>query len=562
MIETTDAADANNNLRRRRTRAENNGGADRLPPHAIEAEQGVLGCALLAPADVLPALVERHYSPLWNYDLRHQHISAMLLRLFEAGSPVDLISLQQALKDASLLEEIGGIPYLNQLQDATPSGANWSYYCDLVREKWKLRTLVQFCTFAVQRAYEFTGTAEALFASLESDLDTLLAPMEDKAERHIKAVLLENVMSLIERHYSRGHTQLDGLPTGADWYLDKVLLGLAPSDYVVLAGRPGEGKTSLALNIVDYLATKYTWFEEVSQAVYDAHAGDGRAHDEENNKFFLRHVGIPIGVFTLEMTEDSLGFRLVFSHARVSTGSFRQGFATKDDWDRIHAAVTTLSKSNIYLDGEPDQTMDRIAAKARRWAKQYGIKLFVLDYLQLLDSDQDTDRLRVLRRISKKIVSLKKRLKIPWLVLAQMNRNIETAERARRPVLSDLKESGSIEQDADKIIFLYHPLKNEKIEEDEERIDAALQKKYGDKPVPWDAIPRRINALVAKNRNGPTGVASLLFQNNQCLFHDWRRWQIEFGIADPAAGEPKQRTMIDPEDVPRSREQGAGSENL
>jgi replicative DNA helicase len=251
------------------------------------------------------------------------------------------------------------------------------------------------------------------------------------------------------------------------------------------------------------------------------------------------------------VSEESLGFRLVFSHAQVSTGRFRQGFAEAGDFTAINAAAAALGKANIYLDGEADQSMDMIAAKARRMARQYGIKLFVLDYLQLLDSDDDSDRLRVLRRISKKLVSLKKRLQIPWLVLAQMNRNIETAERARKPVLSDLKESGSIEQDADKVIFLYHPLKAEGIEADEEAIEGILKGLYGDK-IKAEDRPRRINAVVAKNRNGPTGTAQLLFQNNQCLFHDWRRWELAKGLVQKAAGErpPEQTTLIDPEDVP------------
>lgn len=525
-------------LKKRRvlTNAATNGGMDRLPPHATEAEQGLLGCALLIPNLVLPGLIEGRFSPMWNYDLRHQTIGQALLRVFERGEPVDVISVQQELKKLEMLEQVGGIPYLNELQDSTPTGMNWAYYRDVIKEKWKLRKMLHFCGSVRERVYDFTGTVDQLLTEFESDVEQLCAPLTDTHERHIKAVINEQVIPSIERHYSRGSTQLDGLPTGPDWYLDKVLLGIAPTDYVILSARPGEGKTSLALNIVDHLATKHVHWEEVTEAGYNGLPTDQRSNPEAG-KFFQRQQGIPIGVFTLEMTEESLGFRLVFSHAQVSSGSFRQGFASETDFAGVHRAAVELGKANIYLDGEADQSMDMIAAKARRMARQHGIKLFVLDYLQLLDSDADSDRLRVLRRISKKIVSLKKRLQIPWLVLVQMNRNIETSERARRPVLSDLKESGSLEQDADKIIFLYHPLKSEGIEEDEEKIEQVLTARYGDKPIPWDAWPRRINALVAKNRNGPTGPATLLFQNNQCLFHDWRQWQLTHGLAEKAAGE-------------------------
>ena len=503
--------------------------SDQLPPHAPAAEQERLGLRVaLSPDVVMDALLQQRFTVHAFYDLRHQLIFAALLRPYHAHVPVDIISLQQTLKDSGSLEEAGGIAYLNSLDDQTPSAANLAYYADVVREKHRLRTVVSFCTTAVARVYEFEGKAEDLMAELESELEQLCAPLQIIAERHIKTVLCDEVLPLLERHYNRGKTQLDGLPTGFT-YLDKVLLGIAPTDYVVLAGRPGEGKTSLGLNIVDYLASNYVWWREVTAA--EAATLTDVTFNEEQKMHHQRMVGIPVAVFTLEMTEDSLGVRLVFSHAQVSSGSFRQGFASKSDFDGVNQAVVDLCATNIYLDGEADQTMDMIAAKARRMVRQYGIKLFVLDYLQLLDSDEDNDRLRVLRRISKKIVSLKKRLKVPWLVLAQMNRNIETAERARRPVLSDLKESGSIEQDADKIIFLYHPLKSEGIEEDETMIATNWTGNDVD-------MPRRINALVAKNRNGPTGPASLLFQNNQCLFQDWREWQIKKGLVTPAAGEP------------------------
>ena len=499
---------------------------DRLPPHSVESEQGVLGCVLLSPEGVLDALVQQRVTERTFYDLRHQLIFGGMLRLYRAHLPVDLISLQQSLRDSGVLDEVGGVGYLSELEGMTPSAANLGYYSEVVREKYRLRTLISFCTTAVARVYECQGKAEELMAGLEGELEELCAPMVTVAERHIKAVLREDVLPLIERHYSRGQTQLDGLPTGLS-YLDKTMLGIAPTDYVVLAARPGEGKTSLGLNVVDYVATKYVWWRPVGAE--EAKGLADVSFNEEQQSYAQRMVGVPVAVFTLEMTEDSLGMRLVFSHARVSSGSFRQGFAKTGDFDGVKRSVSELSAANIYLDGEADQTMDMIAAKARRMVRQHGIKLFVLDYLQLLDSDEDNDRLRVLRRISKKIVSLKKRLRVPWLVLAQMNRNIETAERARRPVLSDLKESGSIEQDADKIVFLYHPLKSEGVEEDEEMIAEVW------KGAACDA-PRRINALVAKNRNGPTGPAALLFQNNQCLFQDWREWAVAHGFKDRAKG--------------------------
>lgn len=531
--------------------------ADRLPPHALEMERCVISCALQSPLTCLALLEERRFDPESFYDLRHRTIYAALQRRYTAkDSALDLPAVMQTLKEMNLLEEIGGIAYLNECDSAAPSAANLEYFLGVVQEKWKLRRLVTFAQDVRDRALTWNGTdVDQLLAAMSTDMEQLTAPLTARTEHHIKAVIHDQVLPLIERHYTRGSTQLDGLPTGKDWYLDKVLLGIADHDYVILAGRPGEGKTSLALNIVDFLASDYVWWREITAPEFEALPPEQRSHPEESDKYFQRHQGIPVGIFTLEMTEESLGFRLVFGRAQVSSATFREGFAGKDDWNRVHKAVAELCKANIYLDGEPDQTIDQIAAKARRWARQYGIKLFVLDYLQLLDGDQngDSDRVRALRKISKKIVALKKRLGIPWLVLAQMNRNIETAERARRPVMSDLKESGSLEQDADKIVILYHPLKGEGIEEDEQIIDDVLTAQHHPKPVPWDAVPRRINALVVKNRNGPTGPAALLFQNNQCRFQDWRQWLVANGVTARAAGErqPELDRTIDPTDIPQ-----------
>jgi replicative DNA helicase len=522
---------------------------DRLPPHSEEDERGVLGCVLAAPDQVLPILAERRVQEGWFYDLRHRTIFAALMRLQSARTeqPVEFLSLCRTLKEMEMLEQVGGVEYLGTIQDSVPSAAQLPVYLEVVRNRFRTRNLIAWATSLVGTLYETHDNLDQVTGRIETELEALTAPDVTRTERHIKDVIMNSVLPLIERHYSRGKTQLDGLPTGENWYLDKVLLGLAPSDYVILAGRPGEGKTSLALNVVNHLARDYVHWSAITEAEAAALPEGERAFDEEKKVWSRRQQGIPIGIFTLEMTEDSLGFRLVFGRAKVSSGSFRQGFASEDMWTKVHKSVEELCKTNIYLDGEPDQNIDMIAAKARRWAKQYGIKLFVLDYLQLLDGDDgDTDRVRALRKISKKIVSLKKRLGIPWLVLAQMNRNIETAERARRPVMSDLKESGSLEQDADKIIILYHPLKTEGIEEDEEKIDLVMQREG---ITAQQDFPRRINALVVKNRNGPTGVASLLFQNNQCLFQDWRRWCVEHNVVELAKGEARKPKIDD--DIPR-----------
>lgn len=506
---------------------------DLLPPNSLEAEQGVLGCILLDPLRAMDTCIERlrQPGPAAFYDSRHQAVFGAMRVLADRKEAIDLVLLQEHLRATDQLDKIGGLAYLSTLPDAVPSAANLSHYLDLVLEKWHLRRLLQFGARLCDMVKEHSGPVQELVARAEGMFEDVSTPATERTERTLGAVMRDDVQGQLEAHYVRGRTQLVGLPTGLD-YLDKVVGGIRPDDYVVLSARPGEGKTSLGLNIVEHLSQDYEWSEVVDWEV-------------------KKNRGIPVGVFSLEMSDDSLGFRMVFARSKVPSATFKEGYATNDSFDRINAAVVELMRSNVILDSDPDQGIDVIAAKARRWVREYGIKLFVLDYLQLLDSDADNDRVRVLRRISKKIVSLKKRLKVPWLVLAQMNRNIETVERARRPVLSDLKECGSIEQDADKIIFLYRPLKQEKADEDAEKIDLVAEQQ----DWKWDEIPRRINAYVAKNRHGPTGVAEMIFANNLCRFEDWHAFSVRHHLASMNLGEHSKpefkKGTIHPDDVPK-----------
>ena len=502
---------------------------DRLPPHSAEAEQGVLGCVLYDAAgavEVLSTLQEAGCRKNWFYDLRHQLIYEMMQAMTKDGKPVDVITLWQAMKDAGILDQCSGIEYLSVLQDSVPGSANLAYYLAIVREKFQLRQLVATCTELVGRAYEFKGPVDELMASVERDLLAVTAPAVVAKEKHIREVMPAVVEDL--ENYHKGQTQLMGLPTGLG-YLDKVIGGIAPDNYFVLAGRPGSGKTTEALDIINYLATEYEWWRPTGEK------------KETGEPKMEKVKGIPVGVFSLEMSNKSLGKRLLFSVSRVSYGKFKQGFMSNSDFVKLTAGVGALSKSNIYLDEEPSQTIGKIRAKAQRMARQYGIKLFVLDYLQLVLPDNRsnrTDRVQELADISAQIVYLKKKLNIPWLVLAQMNRNIETAERVRVPVLSDLKDCGCIEQDADVVQFLHRPGIRE-IEEDNELLDAHY------KDVEHSERPRRIDAVVAKNRDGATGIAQLLFHSNRFHFEDWRKWKVEHNYTEAAKGENYKKPQPD-----------------
>lgn len=509
----------------------------------MESEQGVLSCVLQEPMASLGRCVERKMTAAWCYDLRHQAIFNALRTMYDAGTGIDLITVQAELKARGVLAEIGGVAYLGELQDVAPSAANLEAYLARVRDLFRVRRLIQICAGTVGKAYEYQGEAEKLLLAAAAEVDGLTEEETDAGEVHIKAVMNQVVNDMESWHYSRGSTQLRGLATGpAGNYLDKVLTGIRETHFVTVAARPGGGKSALALNIVEYLAEHHVWYEPVLNAdgspVYDT------TETGEQVPKTIKRTGMPIAVFSIEMDNESLGYRLLFGRAGVSEAKFNQGFAEKGDAERLVSAAHQLGKLNIYLDDTPAQTIGQIAAKARRMAKQYGIKLFVLDYLQLAESDDPRDETRVkVNKISKKIMALKKQLKVPWLVLAQLNRNIETAERDRNPLLSDLAESGAIEQDSDKVIILKNTgrreLELEKPGQDGHAISDAEMLDRICADWEWSKRPRRVDAWVVKNRRGPTGKAEFVFQGNLCRFTDWHLFKVLHGVEARREGESK-----------------------
>lgn len=510
---------------------------ERRPPHDAAAEQGVLGCVLLEPAASMGICMERMKGdPALFYDLRHQTIFTVLRQMYEANEGMDLITVQAQLGKRGVLEEVGGVAYLSELQDAVPSAANLTAYLTVVREKYLMRRAIATAAAMVSRICDAENEvpAETLLLECEAQISALTEAETPATEQHIKSVMSGVIADMEQWHYSRGSQQLRGLPMmPAGAYLDKVLTGIRETHFVTVAARPGGGKSALALNVVEYLAEKYVWYEPTGKKITNA---DGVEVDEA-----VKRTGIPVAVFSIEMDSESLGYRLMFGRAGVSEAKFNQGFAESGDAEKLVRAAHDLSRLNIYLDDTPAQTINQIAAKARRMAKQYGIKLFVLDYLQLAESDDPRDETRVrVNKISKKIVALKKQLKVPWLVLAQLNRNIETAERDRNPVLSDLAESGAIEQDSDKVIILKktprRDLEQEKADGGPADNDVLAQVCGG---WEWSRRPQRVDAWVVKNRRGPTGKAELLFQGNLCRFADWHLWKLEQGVEERKAGESK-----------------------
>ena len=516
----------------------NHASGDRLPPHDIEAERGVLGCILEAPEASMGLLTESlaQAGTALFYDLAHQTIYGVCREMHAGQQPIDLITLQARLRDLKVLEAVGGIPYLSELQDAVPTALNLPAYMAVVRDKWLLRQLLGIAQGALNRVYECDGPAEQLLLEVESDISKLTETETPAAELPLKQVMGRVLADMEAWHYSRGSLQLRGLETGpAGNYLDKVLMGIREKDMLVIAGRPGEGKTAMALNITEHLAEHHVWYEPTGAKV----VVDGVEREET-----IERKGIPVAIFSLEMDEESLGYRLVFGRAGVSEAKYNQGFSEREDAEKLVRASHELSRLNIYIDATPGQTIGQIAAKARRMVKQYGIKLFVLDYLQLAlsDDEDDEDRARV-SKVSQKIVALKKQLGVPWLVLAQLNRNIETAERDRPPILSDLQGSGSIEQDADKVVILKktprRDLEAPKAQPDGSELSDSelLEQICGD--WDWSTRPRRVDPWVVKNRRGNTGKSESVFQGNLCRFTDWHLFKVAHGVEALKAGESK-----------------------
>ena len=517
---------------------------DRLPPHDPQTEMAVIGCCLMEPDVCIGQCLEKMRGrPEMFYLLPLRTLFNTLREMFEEHAGIDLITVQARLAAKGVLEQIGGISYLSQLQDAVPSAANLPAYLEQLRGKFLLRQALKIAQTMEEKIWGCEKDVDAVLVAYEAEISKLTEEETPQVEEHIKGVMQRVVSDMEQWHYSRGSQQIRGLPTGPPGvYLDKVLQGIRETHYVVLAGRPGDGKSSKAMNIVEYLASDYVWHKPTGKKVLKD-AGEGQPPVEVDETVEVK--GIPVGVFTIEMDNESLGYRLVFGRAGVDEAQFNQGYAKKGDHEKLARAALDLAKCDIYLDDTPGQSINQIAAKARRMARQHGIKLFVLDYLQLCTSDdpRDDERTR-LNKISKKIMALKKQLGVPWLVLAQMNRNIETAERDRAPVLSDLAGSGSIEQDADKVIILKRTPRREiekpretatgeELPSDQELIDRAC----GD--WEWSRRPRRVDCWVVKNRRGPTGKAEEIFQNNLCRFEDRHLWMVSHGLEERKAGESK-----------------------
>jgi replicative DNA helicase len=464
--------------RRQKSPGPRNAALDRLPPHSLEAEQGSLGCILLSPNESLGECVEKLKDDGKEafYDLRHQTIYETLTEMFNARQPIDLITVQQNLKDRQLLEQIGGLAYLSQLQDAVPSAANLGYYLEIVREKFLLRKMIQTCSGVVGRIYDYEGEVDALLDEVEKEV---LRVNESRVQSNVQNVkeLVSHAIGTIEHFFNR-KGELSGLATGFLDF-DKMTDGLHGGEMIIIAARPSMGKTSLAMNIAEHVALE---------------------------------LKLPVGVFSLEMSAESLVLRMMCSLARVNLRSIRDGFMSESDFPKLTSAAGRLSASKLFIDATAGLSILQLRARARRMAQHHGIKLFVIDYLQLLHSTtrrSQENRQQEIAEISSGVKALAKELNVPVIVLAQLNRELEK-DKSRKPRLSDLRESGSIEQDADLVGLLYKPNSGD---DEEGAVDEG------------DGLP--VNLLIAKQRNGPTGDVNLTFLKPYTRFESAAKFSQE-----------------------------------
>ncbi len=446
---------------------------DRLPPHSHEAEQGVLGCILLSPNECLGDCLGKYKSENREsafkelfYDLRHQTIFDELAEMFDSRVAIDVITLQQRLKDRQLLEQVGGIAYLSSLPDVVPSAANLNYYLDIVRDKFILRRMISTCTEVVTDSYNHEGEVKVLLDQAEQNILAIRQTQNQEKSATIRELVTKAIEQVEKFHSQQG--MLTGVGTGFPEF-DKMTTGLHPGEMIVIAARPSMGKTSLAMNIAEHVAIEQK---------------------------------LPVAVFSLEMTADSLVLRMLCSRSRVNLRNVRDGFLAERDFPKLTGAAGKLTGAPLFIDDTSGLSILQLRAKARRMKQQHDIKLIVIDYLQLLHSTSRRaadNRQQEIADISNGVKALAKELKVPIIVLSQLNRDLE--KRGGAPKLSDLRESGSIEQDADLVGLLYRDTKGK--EEDEPQVEQ-------------DAVP--VKLFIAKQRNGPTGDVELVFLKSYTRF--------------------------------------------
>lgn len=424
---------------------------EKIPPQSREAEMSVLGGMMFEEASLVRAfeILRREYF----YDENHRKIFEAIQTLFEKSRPADLVTISEELKRKNCLEEVGGMTYLTQLTAMVPTAAHLEHYAHIVKEKALLRSLIENSTRIVTQCFEASQEVNDILDFAEKMVfDVSLHRIEGRFYSFRE--IIHDSMEMIDQLYQRKE-HVTGLATGFHGF-DTKTAGLQPSDLVIVAGRPSMGKSAFASAICE-------------------HAG-----------IVLKK---PIAFFSLEMSKEQLVQRMLCSHARVDAQKVRTGYLSHQDWPKLTAAAGKLSEAPIFIDDTPGQTVLEVRAKARRLKMQHNIQLVVVDYLQLMQGvGRAESRQQEISEISRSLKALARELRVPVIAVSQLSRAVESRS-GNRPQLSDLRESGAIEQDADVVVFLFR------------------EEYYN----PSEENRNKAEAIIAKQRNGPTGSVELVF---------------------------------------------------
>jgi replicative DNA helicase len=440
-------------------------------PKNIEAEQVILGAAILEPEDTIPLLVER-LRPEYFYHRAHRVIFRTIRELFDRSEPSDIVSLANRLEEKGDMEKAGGRIYLTELLDRVTTTASLEYYADIVRKKATLRALIESGGRIAEFGYDEASDTSEILDKAES-LIFDISRRDSKGDYYlVSEFLYEHIDTLAELHSDPSKHTLSGFSTGFP-RLDEMTSGLHRSDLIVLAGRPGMGKTSLALTFARNVALR------------------GKAK---------------VAIFSLEMTKEQLLERLLCGEAKVSLHRLRGGYVPPDKWRDIAKAANEFQKATIIVDDTPGNSILEIRAKARRMALQHGLDMLIVDYLQLVEGSIRTDiREQEISHITRSLKKLARELDIPVIAVSQLNRAVEQRERGRRyPRLSDLRESGAIEQDADVVAFIYR---------------ADYYDEPSDSVKSGQGAGSEAEIIIAKQRNGPVDKLSVVFHKAYASFY-------------------------------------------
>jgi replicative DNA helicase len=440
----------------------------RTPPHSREAEEAIIGSILIDPS-IVNDIVEMVSSEDFYFP-KNKIVFKAIEELFDEGEPIDVISVIEKLKSQGKLEEVGGELEVARYADIVPTSAHAEHYAKIVRDKSILRSLISAASRIVEVASE-EGDVDEILDDAERMIFEIAESRTTKTYSHIKDVMhvvFEELEAVQERaeDLDMSAALVTGIPTGFS-ELDKFTTGFHKSDLVIVAARPSVGKTAFALSIVKNMAVKYS---------------------------------VPVGVFSLEMSAEQLAQRLLAMEARVDLHKLRTGMFTSDEWDRLTVATEKIYKSPIIVDDEPSLDPRTLRAKARRMKKEHNIEIIFVDYLQLMHLRKSREsRQQEISEISRSLKLLARELDIVVVALSQLSRAVEQRED-KRPRLSDLRESGAIEQDADTVIFIYREEYYKKTERVHQPHDAEI--------------------IIGKQRNGPIGTIRLIFDPSSVSFYD------------------------------------------